>query len=790
MRQILRSLFRQKGLSGSVVAITALGVGVNAAVFAIAYSVLLRDLPFKASNDLVVVSEASKSFETGLVSPTAFLEWRDRNPPFAGMTAFMWWEGSGEDPTLTVSILPNYFDVLGVRPLLGRTFTEAENQMGFGSALILSYGVWQRRFGGDPGVIGRRIHTGQWSPMIVGVMPPAPVNLAIGWGDYWTPIRLRQQYNRAERVTGRYVRVVGRLRPGMNREQALAALTATQHRLQAEQPDIFSGYEVRMSSLRDIFSGEFRPALLILWGTASCLLLLACASLANMLVARSAAQEKEIAVRIALGATRGGLALRLLTGNLILTGCGAIAGFALSRVTVSLITYFDPGVRTLGSFDVATWPVVAICAALAVITALLVTLPVALSQGRIDPHESLKEGGRGGTAGVRRQQIRGLLVSAEVALALSLLVVSGLLARSFIGLMGTDLGFKTDNVLLVESSIGDSLYGSSAKRVGYYRPLLQALSNVPGVAAVGGLRYFPLHARLSTTDLQIQEAPLPASQLRVVFWNRVAGDYFEAMGIPLIAGRLPTEREMWEDSNVMLVNATAARTLFPNGQAVGKHIGLGQPHEVIGVVGDVRQSGLGHPAGPEIYALMGQDESTGILTIAIRTRAQPDRNITQAIAAALNRYDSLQTRPAVIPLMEFLGRTISARRIAARLGAGLALLSLLLAALGIYGLVSYWVTQRTSEFGIRMALGASSRGIVRLVLGQCLRLTGAGTLAGLAASYFAARLIASFLYGVPALDLPIFLGAPLLLLAVSAAAALRPALAATMVNTVDALRSE
>jgi len=374
--------------------------------------------------------------------------------------------------------------------------------------------------------------------------------------------------------------------------------------------------------------------------------------------------------------------------------------------------------------------------------------------------------------------------------ALSLLVVSGLLARSFIGLMGTDLGFKPDNVLLLESSIGDGLYGTSAKRVGYYRPFLQALSNVPGVAAAGGLRYFPMHARLATTDLQIQENPLPASQLRVVFWNRVAGDYFNAMGIPLIAGRLPTEREMWEDSNVMLVNATAARTLFPNGQAVGKHIGLGHPHEVIGVVGDVRQSGLGKPPSPEIYELMGQDESTGILTIAIRTRAQPDRNIARTIAAAVNRYDSVQTRPAAIPLKEFLGRTISARRIAARLGVGLALLSLLLAALGIYGLVSYWVTQRTSEFGIRMALGATGGGIVSLVLKHCLRLAGLGILAGLAASYFAARLIASFLYGVPALDLPIFLGAPLALLAVSLIAALRPALRATTVNTIDALRSE
>jgi putative ABC transport system permease protein len=788
MRQILRSLFRQKGLSASIVAITALGVGANAAVFAVAYSVLLRDLPFRASKDVMIVSEGGASLETGLVSPTAFLEWRDRNPPFSEMAAFMWWEGSGEDPTLTVSITPNYFDVMGIKPLLGRTFTEEENRAGVSSATILSYEVWQRRFGGDPTVLGRRIRQGVWNPMIVGVMPPAPVNLSIGWGDYWTPIRLRQQYNRAERVSSRYLRVVARLRPGMNREQALAALTVVQHGLQAEQPDIFGGYEVRLTSLRDTLSGEFRPALLILLGTAACLLLLACVSLANMLVARAAEREKEMAIRIALGATRGGLAIRLLAANLILTGAGAFAGFALSRVITRLIIYFEPRVHTVGSFAGGSGPVVAICAGLAVITAVLVTLPLALSQGHIELHESLKESSRGGTAGVRRQKIRGLLVSGEVALALTLLVVSGLLARSFIGMMKTDLGFKPENVLMLESNLEAA--HNNTNTLNYYRPLFQTLSGLPGVTAVGGLRYFPMHARLWTERIQIQENPLPPARQPIVFTNRVAGDYFEAMGIPLIAGRLPSPREMWEKSDVMLVNASAARAFFPKGQAVGKHILGVRPQEVIGVVGDVRQGGMGRPPGPEVYALMGQNESAGILTIAIRTRERPGRDIAQAIEAAIRHFDSNQARPAVIPLSTFVGDTISARRMAAQFGLCLALLAVLLAAVGIFGLLSHWVTQRTAEFGVRMALGASGGGILRLVLGHCLRLAGAGTLVGLATSYVAAHMIASFLYGVPTLDLPIFLGAPLLLLAVSVAAALRPAIRATMVNTVDALRSE
>jgi putative ABC transport system permease protein len=794
LKQILRPLLRQWGFSASVIAIVALGVGVNAAVFAVAYSLLLRDLPFHAANDLVVVKEASKSFDTGLVSPTAYLEWRDRNLslPFAAMTAFMWWEGSGEDPILAVSILPNYFDVMGVKPLLGRTFTEEDNRAGVGSATILSYGFWQRKYGGDPGVVGRRIKAGEWNPMIVGVMPPAPTNLKIGWGDMWSPIRLRQQYNRSETTSARYLRVVARLRPGIDRDRALAAMTVIERQLQAERPEIFAGYEVRIEALRDALAGEFKPALTILLGAAGCLLLLACASLANMLVAHSAAHEKEVAVRVALGATRSSLTGRLLAGNLILAGIGAALGFALCRTATAWIAYFEPGIRIV-DVDAYSWPVAGLCAGLALLTAWLVTAPLAFGLDRRNVHESLKEGGRGGTAGVHRQRMRGLLVSAEVALALSLLVVSALLARSFIGLMATDLGFQPENVLLLESNIGDSYYNTAARRLGYYRPLLRTLSALPGVGAVGGLRYFPMHARLWTTAIQVKENPVPAAQRPIVYYNRVAGDYFEAMGIPLVAGRLPTAEEMWEGSDHVLVNSVAARILFPHGQAVGKHImddGGGKGQEVIGVVGSVHQAGLGSPPRPEVYYLMGEDVSTGILTIAIRTRQTPDANLTASIAKAVQHYDPAQTRPAVTPLSSFLGDTISARRAAARLGSVFAVLSLLLAALGIHGLVSYWVTQRTGEFGIRMALGASASSLIRLVVGHSLRLAGVGIVVGLALSFLLARVIASLFYGMPEFDVVAFVGAPVVLGLVAVLAASRPALRATRINAMEALRSE
>jgi putative ABC transport system permease protein len=353
--------------------------------------------------------------------------------------------------------------------------------------------------------------------------------------------------------------------------------------------------------------------------------------------------------------------------------------------------------------------------------------------------------------------------------------------------MGADLGFRPENVLLLESNIGDSYYNTNAKRLGYYRPLMQKLAEVPGVASVGGLRYFPMHARLVANAIQIKEKPAAANQQPIAYYNRVAGDYFDAMRIPLVAGRLPSSREMWEPNDHVLINAAAARAYFPKGDAVGKHI---DGKEIIGVVGNVRQAGLAHLPGPEVYYTMGADESTGILTIAIRTERSPDAAVMQSIAAAARQYDNSQTRPSVIPLTTFLGETVSARRAAARVGSVFALLSLVLAALGIYGLVSYWVTQRAAEFGIRMALGATGASVVRLVVGHCLRLTGIGIVLGLGASFILSRIISSFLYGIPSLDPVTFAAAPAALLIIAVFAASRPAFRATRINALDALRSE
>jgi len=785
VRQSLRSLIRQPAFSIAVIAITALGVGANAAVFSIVYQVLLRELPFRQPEQLAVITEAASTFDTGLVSPNAFLEWRDRNPPFSKMAAFMWWEGTGDDPTLMVTVTKDYFEVLGVKPLLGRTFSDEEIRQGVYSATILSYEYWQKQFHGDPNVIGRTI--GDQRIPVIGVMPPGPVNLQIGWGHVWRPLRMKQELDRTQTTSARYIRVLGRLRKDTGMAQALAAMKVIQGRLQIERPELFGGYQVRMASLRETLTGEFRPALLIMTATVGCLLLLACASLANMLVARSAAHAREVAVRIALGASRSSIAGGLLLDNLMLTTVGAGAGLLLSHLTIGALARLDPGICSLGTKIAYAWPVVLVCASLALVTAILATVPVMLSISDDGLHDSLKEGGRSGAAGARHQRIRGLLVSTEVALALSLLIVSGLLARSFVMLLNATPGFKADGVLLVEPNLAEGNQNTGEKKLAPYQPIMEGIARLPGVVAVGGIRYFPMHARLWTTAI-----PVPGSPVRqTVYTNRIVGDYFEAMGIPLIAGRLPSKREMWEDPNKhsILLNSSAAKMLFPNGNAVGKRFETdGDFFEVIGVVGDVRQAGLDRPPGPEIYSINGQPGGT--LTMAIRTRANADAALTQAIVAEIQKHNNSGIQPAVVPLNTYLGNTIAARRTAARLGSGFAVLSLILSALGIYGLIAYWVTQCTAEIGVRIALGASKGNVLRLVLGHGLRTTAPGVAAGMAISLALARLISSFLYGVPPVDPVTFLLAPLVLLAVALLAAGIPAMRALGINPVDALRAE
>ena len=793
----LRIPARQPVFAATVTLVIALGVGANAAVFSFVHSVLWARLPFAASDNLVILTESSRDLNTGLVSPNAYLEWRDRNTEFSEIAAFMWWEGgpvpAGSGNTrrqLTVSVSRDYFDVLGVKPLLGRTFTDADIKAGFSSAMILSYELWQRDFNGDPTVVGRMVTSGTWKTEIVGVMPPGPINRQIGWGDAWRPLRMRQELDRTLSTDARYIRAIARLRDGVSLGTASGQLTTIQRQLQRERPAIFGGYDVRLTPLRDVLAGEFRPASFVLAGIVGCLLLLASASLGNMLVARHVARERELTVRMALGASSADLISHLVAENGVLAALGCAGGLVVYQLTLVVFGRWEPGIA--GSITSPVWLVGACCAVLSWSMALAATLPVITGMRRVNVSGALKESGRSSTAGARSQRTRQLLVIGQVILAVSLLVVSGLLMRSFVKLLTVDGGFKPEQVLLAEMALPEGRYGTGDQRRAFYRHAMDALEALPGIGPVGGLRYFPMHARLWTTTVDAERAPLPVGQRPIFYFNCVAGRYFEAMGIPLIAGRWPSAEEMWERGGVLVMNARAAKRLFPEGNAVGQRVRVGDapPREVVGVVGDTRQAGLSEEPRPEVYELMANDAAaTGILTIAIQTHGAPER-YTEAVTAAIERLDPALGQPYVTPMLSFMGNSVAARRTAARMGSVFAGLALILSALGIYGLISQWVTERTAELGIRVALGASRGQVIALVVRQGLWLTVVGAAIGVIGSVGLAHALSAFLFGISTLDPLTFALAPIVLIGASVLATLVPALRAVRLDPVHALRAE
>jgi putative ABC transport system permease protein len=789
-----RCLRRQPSFTGLVVLVIALGVGANAAVFTSVYGLLIADLPFNDAERIVVITETSNELDTGLVSPNAYLEWRDRNGSFTDLAAFMWWEngalGEGADAerVLAVAASRDFFRVLGVAPLLGRTFTDEDIKAGFASAMILSYDLWQRKFAGDPNVIGRTVLADGWQTPIVGVMPPAATNLATGWGDVWRPLRMRQEFDRTQTTAARYVRVIARLAPGITLEAARARAEAVQQRLQAEHPSVFAGFGVRLVTLRTTLVGEYRPASVVLMATAACLLLLTCASLANMLMARQMARARDVAVRVTVGASSRDLWAQLLSEHLVLALLGGLGGVGVYQAALGALHRWEPQLPLTVSLQ--PWVVLLVCLTLAGIAAMAASLPLLVASRDLDAGHALKEGGRTATPGAAAQQTRHRLVTAEVAMAVVLLIVSGTLLRSFVALLTTDAGFSPDRVLVVEMAIPEGQYSTGDQRRAYYRQLMESVSAVPGVESVGGLRYFPMHARLWSAAVQSTDNPLPPDQRPTFYWNRVAGDYFTAMGIPLLAGRWPTQAEMWERGGGVIVNQRAARRLFAAGAAVGRRLQVADsaPQEIVAVVGDVRQAGLGQEPKPEVYELMGTGEATGILSIAVRTETTPEWYV-RTIESAIRGVNPLLPPPAVTPLTTFIGDTIAPRRVAARVGALFAALSLVLAALGIYALITQWVSQKTPELGIRLALGAGRGDVLRLVLREGLRLTFAGAALGVLASFALARLLGSWLSAAAALDWVTFVVAPAVLLLVAVVAALAPALRATAIDPVEALRA-
>ena len=778
-----------------VVLTLALGIGANSAIFSVVHAVLLNPLPFRETDRVAMLSEHSRTMDTRLVSPITFDDWNRRNQVFSALAAFRHWDsrtlefpGAPAEPILQVTATPNYFRVLGFEPLFGRTHG-AEQSGGVNDA-VLSYELWMKRFSGDRNVLGKTIRISGASFLIVGVMPPAPHDQAIGWDDVWTPIHwYNMQYNRATSYRARYLRVLGRLRPGLTMAQAQNRMDVLQHQLEEEATSVAKGYAVHVESLQDALVGRFRPALLALLGAVIFVLLTACANVANLMLARGLSREKEVAIRQALGASASRLAAELLLESAVLALFGAVLGLLFACWGLWLLK-FSP-VSQVPRLAEANLDIPVICFTLIVdaVSALLFSVAPMFGSRRGSVHDTLKESGRGGTGGIQRERMRSVLVAAEFAFAALLLAGAGLLLKTFTTLMRTQPGFETAGRFTADIIVPADQYQAVPKRIAFYRELFRRLNETPGIQAAGGALYFPCRGKFWLSTIWREGAPVAKGDEPIVYYNLYGGDYFKAMGIPLLRGRLPSGRELRGPSDVIVVTDTMARQIFADIDPIGQRIKTGEDgqwNQIIGVVGGVRQKSLDEAPKPELFVPFSQMPMT-FLTVTIQTQLSASTALS-ALRRVVHDRDPGAVPASLIPLHDLLANTITNRRFAMLLMMLFATLALALSAIGAYGVMSHAVNQRTTEIGLRMALGAQPANILRLTMGKGLRTALMGAFAGLLAAVALAKVLASLLYGVHRFDGMVDAGVVLIVFVIALLASYLPARRAMRIDPVRALR--
>jgi putative ABC transport system permease protein len=623
------------------------------------------------------------------------------------------------------------------------------------------------------------------------VLPATTLNLSLGWGDVWTCLyRYDIQQQRATSYRARYLSIVGRLKPGISLAQARLRMTTLQHQLWREPTSVASGYEVRVQPVADVLIGRARPALLILFGAVGLVLLVGCANVANLMLARAMARQRETAIRRALGARPLQLARLLLGESVMLSAVGAVCGVGVAWGALVLLRVLRPDIPRIGSAAL-TPSVLLFTAIVAIGSALLFSLAPMLAMRRADLRRSMNDGGRSGSNSATSTRIRQILVASQMAFACILLVSGGLLLRSLNNVLRVDAGFRPQNAVMFDLYLPGSRYPDAAQQTRFYRALLRELGDTPGVQAAGGLLYFPYKPKLWLSSLWIEHAPVPDGEQPIVYYNLAAGDYFKAMGIPLEAGRWPGEREMWEDARPIVVNHALVRQLLPGMDPIGQRVRTdtnGPWYEIVGVVGDVRQKRIDEAPKPEIYETFAAMPMP-FLTVVVRTDRAPTRML-DAIRAVVHERDPGLAVANLAPLSTYVQSHVADRRFALMLLALFAALALMLGAVGVYGVMSHTVTQRQREIAIRLALGADARSVRSMVMRDGVAVVLGGTIAGLLAALLVSSLLQSQLFGVSRFDPLIYGVVPSVLVAVAAAAMWLPARRASRVDALDALRVE
>jgi putative ABC transport system permease protein len=808
-----RTLLKNPGFSLIAVLTLALGIGANTAIFSVVNGVLLRPLSYQEPERIVTLL----NYGRGPVSPANFLDFRSDTQSFAQMAAAEAWGATlaGAERAESIGGLrmgEGLFALLGEQPLLGRTLQAEDYQPGKDHVLVLSHKLWQRAFGGDPNIVGRNVTLSGESYVVVGVMPPQ-FQFPPFWStraEMWAPLDLRP---RATARGGNSLRIFARLKPGVTLQQAQSEVDVMNRRLAQAYPEANTGLDIRVDPLNEKVVGNVRRALLVLSGAVGFVLLIACANVACLLLARAARRASETAVRVALGASRWRIVRHSLTESLLLSLGGAAVGILLAVWGVDWLTMLLAGNSSSFTVRFPRLSEIKIDAAalgftlaVSLVTSLLFGLVPALAASKPDLNQALKESVRGGTGGRRR--LRETLVVIELALALVMLIGAGLLMNSFMKLQAVDPGFNPRNALAMTVSLaGASQYVGPAREM-FYRQLTDRLTALPGVESVSAINHLPLAGDLWTRSLTIEGRPLPPPGQGIEVAFRVSRPgYFQTMGIPLRAGRDFTERDTPDAPGVIILNETLARRHWPGEDPIGKRVTLGgEPRgnsrgepwlTVVGVVKDAKQNSWTDAPFDEIYLpfqqSLGYFEGTPghytSMTMVIRTTVEP-QSLARIAEETVRSLDRNLPVSSVATMDQVIANTLWQQRFNLQLIGIFAALAMTLAAIGLYGVMSYSVAQRTREVGLRMALGARRRDVLKLVVGQGMKLALAGVALGLLASVALTRLMEKLLFEVRATDFSTFAVIAVLLSLVALLACLIPARRATKVDPMVALRDE
>jgi putative ABC transport system permease protein len=803
IRHGARSLISKPGFTIVAILTLALGIGVNTAIFSVVDGVLLRPLPFKDPDRLVAAwrTQAQRIDEQSGLSGDLFIEWKDLNQTFEQMASYCQWgfNVSGGDAPEQIGgmrVSAQFLSTLGVEPMLGRAFSADEDQRGKSDVVVISHSLWQRRFGASPDIIGQHITIDDRDKEIIGVMPQS-FRFFYDGIEIWVPesFDLAQLKNQEQRES--FYLVVARLRPGITIEQARAQLASEAEQLTPLDVEHRQGLGFGIISLKENVVGEFQTAFLILLGAVGLVLLIACANVANLMLARAISRSKEISIRAALGASRLRLARQFLTESLMLSIVGGIIGILVAWWGVdSIIKLIPDGVPRVSDISIDS-RVLLFMLSISLLAGLVFGLVPAIQASRPDLNAALKESGRSNTADPAKHFLRNLLVVSEITLSIVLLVGAGLLIRSFIQLQAVDAGFNKDNLLTVPVGLSPKKYTNAQEMNQFAEQTIEKIEALPGIESAGSTMFLPLGGSNADSSFTLEGSPVavPGEEAKSRI-NIVSEGYFHTMGIPILSGREFARTDTKQTPQVAIINETLARRYWPNSDATGKRIKFGSLDNdspwmlVVGVVKGVRHTKLQREPEAEVYIAQSQSQVFfPTVTFVVRTSIKPETTVA-SVRDVIWSVDRDQPAYDIKTMNQRFWDSIAEQRAQLLLLGLFAAMAIVLAAVGIYGVISYSVSERTHEIGVRMALGAQTTDVLKMILKQALLLALIGTAIGLTASFALTRLMSSMLYGVSATDAMTFAGVPIILTIVALVASYIPARRAMRVDPIVALRYE